>query len=302
VLDQRLEGGGDLGARLDGVRVALIHSRPWRSTYRPRRRHLDHVALGQYPTTRGVVRHDDRPDLRSFIRLLASETVSDGEAVSTSRDMTSETVRVLAPSAMRHPFIGRFGALIRVYEGPITDQLGARRTMAAAPRMQAHPPETTEKRGDVSAATAPASASPRRGPPVTTAMCTAVSRPRRASGTLSWRMVLRKTAEMTSAAPPAPASRARGAASSRARRRRSPLPTRARPTPPPGPDGSRGRPPGEERARRAPAPGAAYSSPTVVAPRRRPSGPAPGTARGHAEDHGVEVDDERAEQQALARR
>src|SRR5438270_13325616 len=76
------------------------------------------------PTTRVPSVTTTDPTLRSFIRVLASETVSDGEAVSTWLDITSETVRVLAPSAMHHPFIGRFGALSRVYEGPITDQLG----------------------------------------------------------------------------------------------------------------------------------------------------------------------------------
>ena len=46
------------------------------------------------------------------------------------------------------------------------------RPMSTAPAMQANPPETTENVGDVRPATKPASASPTRGPPVTTAMWT----------------------------------------------------------------------------------------------------------------------------------
>ena len=42
--------------------------------------------------------------------------------------------------------------------------------MMKAPMMQARPPETTEICGVVTEATAPASKSPRRGPPLTTAM------------------------------------------------------------------------------------------------------------------------------------
>ena len=82
--------------------------------------------------------------------------------------------------------------------------------------MQASPPEITEVTGLKAAATAPDSASPIRGPPVTTAICTPISRPRRASGTLSWRIVLRNTAEMTSAQP-ATASSTSAAGSQRAR-------------------------------------------------------------------------------------
>ena len=67
--------------------------------------------------------------------------------------------------------------------------------------MHASPPETTANRTDVAAATAPASTSPSRGPDVTTAMCSALSRPRISSGATSWRIVFRKTAEMTSAQP-----------------------------------------------------------------------------------------------------
>ena len=74
--------------------------------------------------------------------------------------------------------------------------------------MHARPPEITEIRGVDRAATAPASASPSRGPPATTAMCTPESLPRKASGTDSWRMVFLNTAETTSAAP-ATASRTR---------------------------------------------------------------------------------------------
>ena len=51
-----------------------------------------------------------------------------------------------------------------------------------------------------------------RGPPVTTAICRPDSRPRSASGTASWMIVLRNTAEITSAQP-ATASSARAAGS-----------------------------------------------------------------------------------------
>ena len=54
--------------------------------------------------------------------------------------------------------------------------------------------------GLVSSATMPVSASPRRGPPVTTMMFSALMRPRQLSGTASCRMVPRKTALNTSAA------------------------------------------------------------------------------------------------------
>ena len=53
----------------------------------------------------------------------------------------------------------------------------------APPATHARPPDTTETAGVAAAATAPASTSPRRGPPVTTAMLTAESRPRSRSGT-----------------------------------------------------------------------------------------------------------------------
>src|SRR5947199_328324 len=83
--------------------------------------------------------------------------------------------------------------------------------MASTPAMHASPPDTTDTRGDARAATAPASASPNRGPPVTTAMWMADNRPRSASGTVTWRMVLRNTAETMSAAPAkASSSRATG--------------------------------------------------------------------------------------------
>ena len=67
--------------------------------------------------------------------------------------------------------------------------------------MQATPPEMTETSVDVSAATAPASVSPRRGPPWTTAIWNEDSRLRMASGIELCRMVLRSTAEITSAQP-----------------------------------------------------------------------------------------------------
>src|SRR6266496_3128255 len=72
---------------------------------------------------------------------------------------------------------------------------GSRRASSRAPAMQARPPETTETVSPKPAATAPASRSPIRGPPVTTAICRPASRPRSASGTASWRIVLRNTAE-----------------------------------------------------------------------------------------------------------
>ena len=83
--------------------------------------------------------------------------------------------------------------------------------------MHASPPETTDTVSPNTAppkpvATAPASRSPIRGPPVTTAICRPASRPRSASGTVSWMIVLRNTAEMTSAQP-ATASSTRAAGS-----------------------------------------------------------------------------------------
>ena len=62
-------------------------------------------------------------------------------------------------------------------------------------------PDTTDVAAPKAAVTAPASKSPSRGPPATTAICTPDSRPRSASGTASWMIVLRNTAEMTSAQP-----------------------------------------------------------------------------------------------------
>ena len=83
----------------------------------------------------------------------------------------------------------------------VTPQLGHKRAMANAPMTQSTPPDTTENCGDVTAATAPASRSPSRGPPLTTAPWMAESRPVNSSGTVNWRMVFLKTADMTSAAP-----------------------------------------------------------------------------------------------------
>src|SRR3954453_18680704 len=67
--------------------------------------------------------------------------------------------------------------------------------------MQARPPETTESCVPKAAATEPASTSPIRGPPVTTTMNTPCSRPRRASGVATCRIVLRKMALTMSAGP-----------------------------------------------------------------------------------------------------
>jgi hypothetical protein len=80
--------------------------------------------------------------------------------------------------------------------------------------MQARPPETTEVRGVNAAAAAPVSASPIRGAPTTAAICMPIIRPRSSSGTPSWMIVLRSTAEMTSAQP-ATASSASAAGSQR---------------------------------------------------------------------------------------
>jgi hypothetical protein len=50
-------------------------------------------------------------------------------------------------------------------------------------------------------ATTPASRSPSRGPPATTAICTPISRPRIESAAANWMIVLRNTADTTSAHP-----------------------------------------------------------------------------------------------------
>src|SRR5687768_4437707 len=67
--------------------------------------------------------------------------------------------------------------------------------------MQARPPDSTEKRGLVSDATAPASTSPSRGPLVTTSEKTDDMRPRNASGVTIWLITERQTALTLSAAP-----------------------------------------------------------------------------------------------------
>jgi hypothetical protein len=67
--------------------------------------------------------------------------------------------------------------------------------------MQIRPPDTTDVCTDVSRATVPASRSPTRGPPVTTAMWSDAIRPRIRSGASCCMIVLRNTAETTSAAP-----------------------------------------------------------------------------------------------------
>src|ERR1700761_2758910 len=58
---------------------------------------------------------------------------------------------------------------------------GSRRASTRAPAMQARPPETTDVVAPKALATRPDSAFPIRGPPVTTASCTPISRPRSAS-------------------------------------------------------------------------------------------------------------------------
>ena len=73
--------------------------------------------------------------------------------------------------------------------------------------MQIRPPDTTDVWTDVALATSPASTSPTRGPLVTTAMCSADMRPRKLSGVTCCMIVLRNTAEITSAAPAAARSR-----------------------------------------------------------------------------------------------
>ena len=75
------------------------------------------------------------------------------------------------------------------------------RPMTTAPTMQARPPETTENSMLVAVAPPPDSMSPRRGPPWTTAIWIDDIRLRKRSGMLVWRMVLRSTAEITSAQP-----------------------------------------------------------------------------------------------------
>ncbi len=67
--------------------------------------------------------------------------------------------------------------------------------------MHASPPETTLKVGETATATTPASRSPSLGPPETTSRKMPPSRPRSASGMLTWRIVERKIALTTSAAP-----------------------------------------------------------------------------------------------------
>ena len=76
------------------------------------------------------------------------------------------------------------------------------------PTTHANPPLTALNTGLVSAATLPASRSPRRGPPETTTKLTALSRPSKASGTFWSRIVPRKTALTMSAAPATPSNTA----------------------------------------------------------------------------------------------
>jgi len=73
-------------------------------------------------------------------------------------------------------------------------------------------------------ATAPASRSPSRGPPATTAIWTPCSRPRIESGAASWMIVLRNTADTTSAQPATASSR-----SASGRSRTTPKPAIAAP-------------------------------------------------------------------------
>jgi len=133
--------------------------------------------------------------------------------------------------------------------------------------MQASPPETTDTVSPKAFATAPASRSPSRGPPATTAVCTPISRPRIPSGPANWMIVLRNTAENTSAAP-ATASSSRASGSQRATPKAvidapqaSTATTTERPC-----RLTRPTQPLVSAPSRAPAPGAAYSRPTVVAP------------------------------------
>ena len=144
---------------------------------------------------------------------------------------------------------------------------GSDQATSNAPAMQASPPDTTDTVSPKALATAPASRSPRRGPPATTAICTPISRPRIPSGPANWIIVLRNTADSTSAQP-AIASSTRAAGSQRT----MPNPVIAAPqtstaamTASPW---RRTRPtqPLVSAPSSAPAPGAEYSSPTVVAP------------------------------------
>jgi hypothetical protein len=134
--------------------------------------------------------------------------------------------------------------------------------------MQARPPETTEKVSLLKpVATAPDSRSPIRGPPATTAICTPASRPRSSSGTASWTIVLRNTAEITSAQPAAASS-----TSAAGSQRTSPKPVMAAPhamtaTMTASPcRWTRLTQPVVSAPIRAPAPGAAYRKPSVEAP------------------------------------
>ena len=79
--------------------------------------------------------------------------------------------------------------------------LGRRSASSTAPTTHPRPPETAEIVGVESAATAPASKLPSLGPPVTTAIWIDDSLERYSSAIEVCRIVLRSTAEMTSAHP-----------------------------------------------------------------------------------------------------
>ena len=164
------------------------------------------------------------------------------------------------------------------------------------PTRHARPPDTTETCTPPRAATAPASASPSLGPPVTTAVCTAFKRPLSASGANRWSIVPRNTAEMTSAAP---ASASSGSDAAKPGRE-----TESRDRPSPDRDGHEDRtaltrdaahPAGEDRTdqgarSRSCVQEADGGRPPVQPdePDRREKG------AGHPEDHGVEICDERS--------
>ena len=158
-------------------------------------------------------------------------------------------------------------------------------------------PRRTENCGPAIAATAAASASPRRGPLVTTRMWIEATRPRSSSGVSSWTIAERSTALKTSAAP----ARARKKSASAKLQAERPKAVIARPqaatatiTARPGwrirptqPD-KRGADEGARCRRRGQEPDARRADAEDVERERREE------RRRHPEDHRHEVDDERA--------
>src|SRR6266540_271952 len=201
---------------------------------------------------------------------------ANARAICTTTPHTSANEKLMKPPGLEAATSRPSGA--RGQDGPIAmrSSWGMRQAIRAAPARQARPPETTENWGPARAATAPDSASPRRGPPVTTAMWIAASRPRSPSGTVSCRIALRNTAEMTSAAP-ATASRT----SASGNQHGTTLPANA------------ADPAGRERPQQRTSPWRGVQQPDRAraavehpGPQRREQRPR------HAEDHRVQVDEE----------